>query len=322
MANPLIWLTWENQIRNRTLSSSLSAQLFEIVIKGNRALRYLKSAARTLAIIRRTRPRYIVAQNPSIVLGYFLLILRPVYSFALISDSHYVGVEAANGSRLLQRLLDFYNSRVDLTIVTNENHGRYIRSVGGRPFVCQDPLPSIPDHGGTLDLHREKAVFLICSFDRDEPYENVFKAFEQRLSAQGYRLYVSGNFRKAEIDVSRYPTVRFLGYVSTADYFAYLKQADVIVDLTEVDNCLVCGAYESMAARKALVTSDTSALREYFEDAAVYTDHAPENIAKSIAYAFENREKILKNVDRWKAVKNQEMSRKIDALKSLVFSLK
>ena len=36
----------------------------------------------------------------------------------------------------------------DLVIVTNERHARYVADLGGRTFVCPDPLP---DLSGRID---------------------------------------------------------------------------------------------------------------------------------------------------------------------------
>jgi hypothetical protein len=58
------------------------------------------------------------------------------------------------------------------------------------------------------------------------------------------------------------------------------------LDLTTIDNCLVCGAYEAVAAGAPLVTSDTTALRAHFTQGTVYTRHAPRDIAGSLETAL------------------------------------
>jgi hypothetical protein len=56
-----------------------------------------------------------------------------------------------------------------------------------------------------------------------------------------------------------------------------------------MDNCLVCGAYEAVAVERPLVTSDTKALRAYFNRGTVYSDHTPESLAAAITAGLEAR---------------------------------
>lgn len=47
--------------------------------------------------------------------------------------------------------------------------------------------------------------------------------------------------------------------------------------------------FEAMAAATPLVVSDTQALRDYFGDAALYTDHRPESIGDAARRAIGRR---------------------------------
>jgi hypothetical protein len=49
---------------------------------------------------------------------------------------------------------------------------------------------------------------------------------------------------------------------------------DGTIDLTTREDCLVCGAYESVGAVKPQILSDTRALRGYFHKGAVYAEHS------------------------------------------------
>jgi glycosyltransferase involved in cell wall biosynthesis len=271
-----------------------------------------------VSVIRDKRPAVVIATNPSIVLGVFLLVLRKWYGFAVVSDAHHCGVKAENRSWLLQRLLDFHNSRADLVIVTNENHARLVASLRGQSYVCQDPLPDIqhwPQSGVTLG---PRSVFLICSFSSDdEPYEAVFEAFS-RLTKDGFTLFVSGNWRRARTDLSRYPWVRLLGFLPADEYYGYLQGASIVMDLTTNDDCLVCGAYEALAAEKPLITSRTAALAEYFGDAVVLTEHTPDAIRESVLSAFAHRDELAIKARNWVARNKPYMDSRISGLGALL----
>ena len=206
----ILWVDWSRNLRTRTLARRLEVDLLEIRLGGNRLARYLKSIGRTVAAIRSRRPRIVIATNPSLVLGLLLLPLRRWYGFALVSDAHYVGVRTVTKQRLLQRTLDFYNSRAELVIVTNPGHAQYLTSIGASACVCPDPLPDLSVHSGSRVPVAEKSALLVCSFERDEPYAAVFSAF-QKLQPAGYHLLVSGNYRRAGIDPGSFPGCGFSG---------------------------------------------------------------------------------------------------------------
>ena len=139
----------------------------------------------------------------------------------------------------------------------------------------------------------------ICSFADDEPYENVFRAAD--IIGDLYHIYVTGNYKKKSIDPRVIPrNVTLLGYISETEYVKMIHSVDITIDLTDRENCLLCGAYESVAAEKPMIISNTKALREYFDKGAIYTDNTAHDITLSIKKAqkeyvrVEKRDKKLK----------------------------
>jgi glycosyltransferase involved in cell wall biosynthesis len=317
---PIIWIDWDRHLRSRTLAPQLGAELLEIRVGGSRIRRYLCSILRTRKAIRKIRPTIVIATNPSLVLGFLLLALRRWYGFVLVSDAHYLGVRAMHGHRHLQKFLDFYNSKMDLVIVTNRGQAEYLVTKGCRAYVCPDPLPRLDERAHLAVQLPPKSVFLVCSFDDDEPYQTVFSAFS-RLREAGYALFVSGNFRKAKIDPTDFPWVNFLGFVAEAEYYAYLRSCSVIMDLTTLEDCLVCGAYEALAAGKPLVISKTQALGDYFGSAAVLTDNTTEAIVESVERAYSERDDLAQKVTDWIAENQRRMSEQISGLRLRLHSL-
>ena len=282
-------------------------------------MRYLRNIPRTMATIQDRRPAVVIATNPSIVLGLLLLFLRRLYGFKLVSDAHYVGVRADNDSWLLQRVIDFHNARVDLVVVTNEGQARFLSTLGTPAYVCQDPLPDLPSAMQPRPTLGDRSALLICSFDPDEPYEAAFEAFSG-LQEDGFTLFVSGNYRKAKTDLSRFPWVRLLGFLSTDEYYGYLRSTGVVLDLTTKEDCLVCGAYEALAAEKPLIVSRTVALSEYFGDAVVLTDNTPEAIRDSVRLAFAQRDELVERAKAWVASNHPYMDERIAGLRSLLMA--
>ena len=177
-----VWIAWENQVRNKSLSSRLRAELHVVRSKRTRLVRYAICSYRSLMVIWNRRPSAVFAPNPSIVLAYLLLILRSVFRYALVIDAHYAGIVAPSGYALFQKALDYLNRRADLVIVTNERHCKDIEAIGGRSLVCEDPLPDIGKYARAASEESKNVVF-ICSFDIDEPYADVFRAAGLQLVA-------------------------------------------------------------------------------------------------------------------------------------------
>jgi glycosyltransferase involved in cell wall biosynthesis len=311
-----IWIAWENQIRNQSLSGRLGVELHVLSSKRTRFVRYAVCVSSTVILILMRRPSVVFAPNPSIVLTYLLMLLKYVFGYTFVTDAHYAGIMAPNGNRLFQKALDFCNRRADLVIATNEEHGKHVEAVGGRALVCEDPLPDVGRYARNVS-EQAKKVFFICSFDIDEPYVDAFQA-AKLLQEEGYAFWVSGNFGKVGIVPAEWPHVRFLGYVPEADFYSHLAESQVVVDLTTQENCLVCGAYEAMVLEKPLVTSKTSALQKYFTGGTVFVDHDSDSIANGVRLAFEKRVELKRQIEQWKKQITADNARKIEAIRAVL----
>lgn len=293
----ILWVTWERQIRNRSMAGMVGAEYHEIISHSGRLARYLSSMFETVKLILRIRPGLVFAPNPSVVLAVMTLMLRPFFGYRFAIDAHYGGIVAYNGNRIFQSVLDYCNRKADLVVVTTEAHFNKVQEVGGLPFVCQDPLPEILANGEGIAAE-EKKVFFICSFDQDEPYKSVFEGARLLLD-QGFKLHVSGNYRKVAIDPQEFDWISFLGFVDEESFYRHLFSSEIVVDLTENEDCLVCGAYESVAAGKPMVLSDKAALVEFFSAGAIFTDHRPESIADAVRRAHAKREELMMDLEAW-----------------------
>src|SRR5207247_580587 len=83
-----IWITWETQRRNRTLSAALGATLSEFDINARPVVRYCKLLWRTLGLLRQSKPDLIIAQNPSLVLALFTCWYGRLCRKPVVVDAH------------------------------------------------------------------------------------------------------------------------------------------------------------------------------------------------------------------------------------------
>jgi len=91
------------------------------------------------------------------------------------------------------------------------------------------------------------------------------------------QLYVTGDPRRPGLfDVAggALPNVRFMGFLQEEDYWALLRSADGIVDLTRMTTALCAVAYEALALGKRCSCRTTRASIELFGRALFHQQHA------------------------------------------------
>ena len=265
-----IWITWEIQRRNKGISSALDFPLYELEVDAPQAIRYLVSVYKTVRIIVKDKPQLLVVQNPSIVLAFSSILFRLFFHYKLVVDAHNSGILPAEGkSPLLMRIARWLQRKADLTIVTNTELKKIVDCNGGKGFVLPDKIPTCPEKVET-DLNGKLNIAFICTFSEDEPYMEVIKAAS--MLDNDIIFYITGRYtgKISRHDVS--PNVKLLGFVSDEEYWTLLQSADIVMDLTLREGCLVCGAYEALAANKPMILSNTLVLKEYFSKGCIYVE--------------------------------------------------
>jgi glycosyltransferase involved in cell wall biosynthesis len=280
-----IWITWENQRRNRELSAALGAKLFEfkeIDDMKNPLKKYFRGLRKTIIALMKERPDLVFCQNPSLVLSALLVSIRYVAGFKVCVDVHNAGLfPKENRSPFLGLISRYIQRMADLTLVTNVGMKSHVEKNHGRAFVLPDKIPNF-SLKNTKKLRGDFNILFICSYAEDEPYKIVFDAAKNIDS--GTCIYVTGNFRKRKIDPATLNSnIILLGYISENDYVEMLNSVDATLDLTTREDCLLCGAYESVAATKPQILSDTHALRNYFSKGAIYSAHTVGGIQAAIS---------------------------------------
>jgi len=289
-----IWITWETQRRNQNLAKAFNAQFIQFDYAANWILRYLVLPFKTISAYKKTRPRLIFSQNPSLVLALLTILYGKFKGIKIIVDSHNAGIRPLNGKKWILNVISNYIIRhADITIVTNDKLATLVKSKGGRPFVLPDRIPDFegcpPDK---LDLRGRFNVFFICTFSNDEPYRELIRA--GKLLDKNTVIYISGNPKnhmekmKGEIP----DNVVMTGYLPENEYIRMLFSCDLILDLTTREDCLVCGAYEALGMGKPMVLSDTKVNREYFRKGVLYTDNSARDTADKIAEAMMHIEEL------------------------------
>jgi glycosyltransferase involved in cell wall biosynthesis len=292
---PRLWVTWEHQRRNRELSRALKAELVEFNCEYPALLRPLLMGKTLWAVIRR-RPTVVFGQNPSLVLAALLVQLRRLRLVRLlIIDAHNAGLMPLEGrSPVLNRLARHIQRHADLVLVSNAGLVRRVEHNGGQAFVLPDCVPGLAS-GARRELPGRHNVLYVSTFAPDEPLSELLAAAASL--GNEFTLFVSGDYRRARLDPSAVPpNVVLTGFLPEADYLSLLCSADVVVDLTTREDCLVCGAYEAVATGKPLVLSDTAANRGFFYCGAVFVRNSAAAISEGIRAAVAQRDRLAQEV--------------------------
>jgi glycosyltransferase involved in cell wall biosynthesis len=280
-------LSWFEHRRTRELCAGLGIELALLETRYRGVRRYLLLAMRTIALLVRRRPRVLLVQNPSLVLGALSVAVRRVFGYRLIVDAHNEAVVPyANRQPGLTALSRWVIRSADLTVVTNRQLAEIVRNQRGTPFVLPDRIPT-PAPGTVRQLGGSFNVVLIATFARDEPIEAVFEA----VRGADLQLYVTGNRSELDDGIAAHapPNVQFTGFLSDEDYWGLLRSVDAIVDLTLKADCLVCGAYEALALGKPMLLSRNAAGVELFGDGAIFTDNSPQDIGRALEHLRADR---------------------------------
>ena len=161
-------------------------------------------------------------------------------------------------------------------------------------------------------------VLCICSWAEDEPIDEVFAAGHHLLAQnQDIQIRITGNPEKRGPIPKNLPAnVVLTGFLSDDDFHRQFAQADAIMDLTEREHCLVCGAYEGVAAGRPIIITDSAVSREVFYKGAIYTKNTGQSIANSILEAKLGRVKLQEDI----TMLANEMKKREQEVSSVFFS--
>lgn len=287
-----IWITWERQIRNRGLSEALGFKLYELTYNKSPILRYCILISTTLKTLIKEKPRIVVAQNPSIVLALLIVGLKKVFNYVSVIDAHNSGLKPKDGKicilNVVARLLQ---KKADITLVTNKELKNEVERNGGCAHILHDKIPNVKcNEHFRYKFEGQVNIVYVCSFAEDEPYREVISCGQK--IPHNYYVYITGNHNKMKRDIKVPSNAKLVGYVPDEEYWALLRGADIIMDLTTRENCLVCGAYEGVALGKPLILSNTLATKGYFSMGCIYVNPTVDSIAGGIMECVNKKKKL------------------------------
>jgi len=308
-----IWIAWEKHRRTIELCKALGIDLYIFESQLRRPIKYVYLIIKTYHTLLKRRPRTLYIQNPSIILSAISIASKYFFGYKLIVDSHNAGLYPAMPSlKPFSFLYGIIQRFSDLTIVTNSALSAVVKQNRGTPFILPDKIPAFS--ADIRSRSRKKpystdskiSIIYISTFGADEPFEEV-------INAAGYlssiaTIYVTGDYNKAGRIRNSLPGNMILtGFIPEDQYLCLLHSVDLSIILTTREDCLLCGAYEAVAANVPGILSDTTALRGHFCKGFVFTNNEAISIAESVLSGIKSRERLLQEqselkdelCDRW-----------------------
>lgn len=317
------WITWEIQVRNRSMANALNVPLYELTSTKARFLKYPFLIVSTLQVLLKNQIRVVFVQNPSIVLSFLAVCLKPVLRLSVIVDAHNSGIYPLGGAnRVLNYFARFICRNANLVIVTNSYLSKVVEHWGGKSFVMPDPIPDFSTHKPSAFETKRPFILFICTWADDEPYMEVIEAASS-LQAYDLDIFITGSFKKrlSSVQINNIPkNVTLLGFISENDYINHLIHAITVMDLTTRDNCLVCGAYEAAATETPAILSDTKVNREVFDAGYLYTKNTAPTIAAAIVDSVSRQTELRVQLVDFKARHKRLIARRITELTEIMIS--
>jgi glycosyltransferase involved in cell wall biosynthesis len=247
-------------------------------------VRYLLSAARTLAYLARRRPSGVIVQAPPVPAALIAFAYGRLAGVPVVVDSHPAAfaLERARPDRLMLPLLRWLAPRVSALIVTTPDLARRVREWGGRPLIVHEP----PSPAARV-AERPDGVLFVSTFAPDEPLEEVLEAAR---ALPDVRFRITGDPRRKP-DVAAPPNVEWTGFLRGEDYWRMLGRSAVILSLTRREQAVLRSSYEAVYALRPLIASDWPHMRELFPQATHASNHGA-GIAAAVRGVLERRAEL------------------------------
>ena len=259
--------------------------------------KYLAQWFETSRILRRERPDITFVMTPPVFAALPAFWYAWRHGKQVVLDAHTAAFLLPRWRHFqpLQRLLC---RRATTTLVSNEHLGDVVRRGGGHATLVPD-VPVVFDLGSGRESlvfscsgtgsDREKTsdsrpdpfvVACVCSFDYDEPVQEMFAAAARLPAVQ---FFMTGNPGKLGAAARTCPAnVTLTGFLSTERYGGLLASADAVLVLTTYDHTMLRGAYEAIYQGTPVIVSDWPLLRDAFPEGAIHVDNTAHGIAEAI----------------------------------------
>jgi glycosyltransferase involved in cell wall biosynthesis len=255
-------------------------------------IRYPLQMIKTLWILRKTRPSFVIAQNPPFLCGLAVYLHGRFHAVRYALDWHSAAFERAwEWAVSIQRLLA---RRAVVNIVTSQHWQSLVESWGATATVLSDVPLEFPSTE-PYPVQGDFAVAMVSTFSPDEPLDAILEA---ALQLPEIRFYITGDTnRKPRGVLDRTPAnVTFTGFLPDNQYLRLLQSVDAIMSLTTRNHTMQLGGCEAVWLGQPLITSDWPLLRETFHHGTVHVANTVGGIRGGVLAVRARREELAREM--------------------------
>jgi glycosyltransferase involved in cell wall biosynthesis len=276
-------------------------------------IKYLGQAWRTWRILLREKPEAVFVMTPPVVAGLVVYPYCAWRGIPFVVDAHTAAFLGPRW-RHFQKLQHWLCRRAATTIVTNTHLAQLLATHGSDATILADVPVKYPQAHSPFEK-TGFTVAVICSFDYDEPVGIMWDA--ARL-LPGVHFLVTGDPAKLDprLRSQVLPNLRLTGFLDNAAYGQLLRQADVVMAVTDGKHKMLRGAYEAIYEGTPIVISDSPMLREEFDQGALLVENSGERFAAAISEVQANLERYRHDARQLRARKERRWQQNKELLLS------
>jgi len=291
-------------------------------------LKYIIQIWQTLWLLLRERPRVVLVMVPPI------FAVLPVYLYCKLTGSRFTtdNHTAAFTMKRWQRLKFLHGwleKYAACNIVTNDKL-LHLQRTWGVPAEKNFLIGDLPVQFSKIETppflnHSENgkpnngffAVTAVCSFNPDEPLDNILQAAAELPEIN---FYCTGKLKDAPSKIlERKPkNVMFTDFLSVPHYAGLLKGSHGVMVLTTRDLTMQRGAYEAMALGTPIITSDWPILRNTFANGSLFVDNSSQSIVQAVRQLQTNWPKFKTAIQAQRAQRRAAWAEKEKELRRLL----
>ncbi|MEM6262747.1 MAG: glycosyltransferase [Bacteroidota bacterium] len=290
----IAWVPYQR--RSESLAHQLGIDLryyhykWEVKSKFHKAWSYVLKFSKTLGDLFRERPDLVFMQLAPTPVLYASAIYK-LFTGAdyiadchntMIFDGHWVHWPFAKSLMRKSRMILVHNNDVLI-------HTEKLRF---NVTVLRDPVPEITvdqtvKEVAGVQVKDEPYIIVPCSFDVDEPIEELFEACHQCPEIKFMTTWYHERLPQ-EVKDQAPENIIFTGFLPENEFSALYAHANGAIVLTTREGTQPSGASEALSLHVPLIVSDIETTRGLYGSAAVFVDNNAESIAAGAKEAVAN----------------------------------
>ncbi|MEE9337397.1 MAG: hypothetical protein V3U87_04895 [Methylococcaceae bacterium] len=282
-----IFLDWRpNNRRAQSIAKDIGATLYlapNVLRKKIYApIRYFYLLFWTINVLIKNRPEVIFVSTPPTFCPIIVFAYAKLFNCAYVVDASHTATMA------YWRKVPFgfwFNKLVMnqslVTLIHNECIKKLTDKQGINSMVLETKVPEL-QVTNEQRIADDFTVLAPCSFDADEPIDEIFNAAELMPDIN---FSVTGNYARLNKEkVDRCPAnLTLTGFLAERDYDLLLNSVNVVLVLTTDDYPVrPRGASEAIAAEKPLIVSLNQATKSHLNKGTILISNTAEDIIQSI----------------------------------------